>query len=231
MLAINMKMHLTKDEIEEFENYIYNKKVIVLPEYPYIPFFQRGDYLLGSQDVSRFKEGAYTGEISAKCLKSFNCKYVMVGHSERKYNFNEELSILRDKLKNVLDEDMIPIYCVDRNQEDIKNDHEFKNIETQLEAIPDFVKYIIIVFEPSYIIGNTEMTPDIDEISKSITKIKEWLIERNINHSILYGGGVSKKNVDDLLSIKGVDGTIICSSAFEKSEFDYIYDKCVENKS
>jgi triosephosphate isomerase len=75
------------------------------------------------------------------------------------------------------------------------------------------------------------MTPDIDEISKSITKIKEWLIERNINHSILYGGGVSKKNVDDLLSIKGVDGTIICSSAFEKSEFDYIYDKCVENKS
>jgi len=231
MLAINMKMHLTKNEIEEFENYIYNKKVIVLPEYPYIPFFQRGDYLLGSQDVSRFKDGAYTGEISAKCLKSFNCKYVMVGHSERKYNFNEDLYILRDKLKNVLDEDMIPIYCVDRNQDDIKNDHEFKNIETQLEAIPDFVKYIIIVFEPSYIIGNTDMTPDIDEISKSITKIKEWLIERNINHSILYGGGVSKKNVDDLLAIKGVDGTIICSSAFEKSEFDYIYNKCVENKS
>ncbi len=231
MLAINMKMHLTKNEIEEFENYIYNKKVIVLPEYPYLPFFQRGDYLLGSQDVSRFKEGAYTGEISAKCLKSFNCKYIMVGHSERKYNFNEDLSILRDKLQNVLDEEMIPIYCVDRTLEDIKNDPELKNIETQLEAIPYYVKYIIIVFEPSYIIGNTEMSPDITEITKSITKIKEWLIERNINHSILYGGGVSKKNVDDLLSINGIDGTIICSSAFDKIEFDYIYDKCVENKS
>lgn len=226
MLAINMKMHLDKREIEDFENYIYNKKVIILPEYPYIPFFQRGEYLLGSQDVSRFKEGAYTGEVSAKCLKSFNCKYIMVGHSERKHNLNEDLSVLREKLQNVLDEEMIPIYCVDRNLEDIKNDKELKNIEIQLEAIPDFVKYIVIVFEPSYIIGNTEMVPDIDEITKSITKIKEWLIERNINHSILYGGGVSKNNVDEIMNIKGIDGTIICSSAFNKEDFDYIYDKC-----
>ncbi len=231
MLAINMKMHLTKDEIEEFENYIYNKKVIVLPEYPYIPFFQRGDYLLGSQDISRFKDGAYTGEISAKCLKSFNCKYVMVGHSERKYNFNEDLSILRDKLKNVLDEDMIPIYCVDRNQDDIKNDHEFKNIETQLEAIPDFVKYIIIVFEPSYTIGKTDTIPDTLNIELVMTKIKSWLMERNINHSILYGGGVSKSNIDAINSISLCDGVIICTKAFEKDELDYIYKVCVENKS
>jgi triosephosphate isomerase len=231
MLAINLKMHLNKREIEDFENYIYNKKIIVLPEYPYIPFFQRGEYLLGSQDVSKFKEGAYTGEIPASCLKSFGCKYALIGHSERKYNFNEDLSILRDKIQNVLDEEMIPIYCVDRTLNDIENDPELKNIETQLEAIPDYVKYIIIVFEPSYIIGNTEMVPDLDEIQKTITKIKEWLIERNINHSILYGGGVSKKNVNEIMNIRGVDGTIICSSAFSKEDFDYIYDKCVENKS
>ena len=208
MLAINLKMHLDKREIEDFENYIYNKKIIVLPEYPYIPFFQRGEYLLGSQDVSKFKEGAYTGEIPASCLKSFGCKYALIGHSERKYNFNEDLSILRDKIQNVLDEEMIPIYCVDRTLNDIENDPELKNIETQLEAIPD-----------------------LDEIQKTITKIKEWLIERNINHSILYGGGVSKKNVDEIMNIRGVDGTIICSSAFSKEDFDYIYDKCVENKS
>ena len=229
MLALNLKMHLSKDEVEEFENYIYNKKVIVLPMYPYIPFFQRGNYSLGSQDVSKYKDGAYTGEVSAKCLKSFGVKYVMVGHSERKYNFNEDLSILRNKIQNVIDEDMIPIYCVDRNKDDIENDHELKNIEMQLEAIPDYVKYIIIVFEPSYIIGNTEMSPNIEELNKVITKIKSWLMERNINHSIIYGGGVSKTNVDDILNVKGIDGTIICTSAFDKDEFDYIYDKCVEN--
>ena len=126
---------------------------------------------------------------------------------------------------------MIPIYCVDRNKDDIENDHELKNIEMQLEAIPDYVKYIIIVFEPSYIIGNTEMSPDIEELNKVITKIKSWLMERNINHSIIYGGGVSKTNVDDILNVKGIDGTIICTSAFDKDEFDYIYDKCVENQS
>ena len=224
-------MHLNKEEIEDFENYIYNKNIIVLPEYPYIPFFQRGSYKLGSQDVSKFKDGAYTGEVSAKCLKGLNVKYSLIGHSERKYNFNESLKDLSDKIQNAIDEDIIPIYCIDRNQDDIKSDREYKNIERQLEAIPTNTKYIIIVFEPSYIIGNTSMVPDSKELSNTITKIKDYLMERNINHTILYGGGVSKKNVDEILNIKGIEGTIICSSIFDKSEFDYIYTKCVENKS
>jgi triosephosphate isomerase len=75
------------------------------------------------------------------------------------------------------------------------------------------------------------MVPDSKELSNTITKIKDYLMERNINHTILYGGGVSKKNVDEILNIKGIEGTIICSSIFDKSEFDYIYTKCVENKS
>ena len=227
MLILNLKMHLNKDEIEDFENYIYNKNIIVLPEYPYLPFFQRGKYKLGSQDVSKFKDGAFTGEVNAKCLKSLNVKYSLIGHSERKQNFNETLKDLTDKIQNVIDEDIIPIYCVDRDLFDKRQDPEYKNIEKQLEAIPSNTKYIIIVFEPSYIIGNTEMIPDIDEISKTITKIKEYLIERNINHTILYGGGVSKSNVDEILNIKGIEGTIICSSIFNKDEFDYIYNKCV----
>lgn len=227
MLILNLKMHLNKEEIEDFENYIYNKNIIVLPEYPYLPFFQRGKYKLGSQDVSKFKDGAFTGEVNAKCLKSLNVKYSLIGHSERKQNFNETLKDLTDKIQNVIDEDIIPIYCVDRDLFDKRQDPEYKNIEKQLEAIPSNTKYIIIVFEPSYIIGNTEMIPDIDEISKTITKIKEYLIERNINHTILYGGGVSKFNVDEILNIKGIEGTIICSSIFNKDEFEYIYNKCV----
>ena len=231
MLILNLKMHLSKGEIEDFENYIYNKNIIVLPEYPYLPFFQRGKYKLGSQDVSKFKDGAYTGEVNAKCLKSLNVKYSLIGHSERKQNFNENLKDLSDKIQNVIEEDIIPIYCVDRDLFDKKNDPEYKNIEKQLEAIPSNTKYIIIVFEPSYIIGKTEMVPDLDEISATISKIKDYLMERNINHTILYGGGVSKSNVDEILNIKGIEGTIICSSIFDKSEFDYIYTKCVENKS
>ena len=231
MLALNLKMHLTKDEISEFENALYNKKVIVMPQYPYLPFFQRGKYMLGSQDVSKFPEGAFTGEVSAKCLKSFGVKYVLVGHSERKYNFNESLQDLKQKIQNVVDNEMIPVYCVDQTLEDKENDPELKKIELQLEAIPDYVKYIIIVFEPSYIIGKTDMKPDTVNIEKVINKIKSWLIERNINHTILYGGGVSKSNIDELNSIKGVDGAIICSSAFDEEEFNYIYNVCVENKS
>ncbi len=231
MLALNLKMHLTKDEIQDFENYIYNKNLIVLPQYPFLPFFQRGEYKLGSQDVSKFKDGAYTGEVSAACLKSFNCKYVMVGHSERKTNFNETLKDCRDKIQNIVDNGMIPIYCIDQNLDDFEHDTELKNIELQLEAIPDFINYIIIVFEPSYIIGKTDNVPDTLNIELVMTKIKSWLMERNINHSILYGGGVSKSNIDAINSISLCDGVIICTKAFEKNELDYIYKVCVENKS
>ncbi len=231
MLALNLKMHLTKDEIQDFENYIYNKNLIVLPQYPFLPFFQRGEYKLGSQDVSKFKDGAYTGEVSAACLKSFNCKYVMVGHSERKTNFNETLQDCRDKIQNIVDNGMIPIYCIDQNLDDFEHDTELKNIELQLEAIPDFINYIIIVFEPSYIIGKTDNVPDTLNIELVMTKIKSWLMERNINHSILYGGGVSKSNIDAINSISLCDGVIICTKAFEKNELDYIYKVCVENKS
>ena len=231
MLALNLKMHLTKDDIQDFENYIYNKNLIVLPQYPFLPFFQRGEYKLGAQDVSKYKDGAYTGEVSAKCLKSFNCKYVLVGHSERKANFDETLQDCRDKIQNIVDNDMIPIYCIDQNLSDFENDTELKNIELQLEAIPDFVNYIIIVFEPSYTIGKTDIVPDTLNIELVMTKIKSWLMERNINHSILYGGGVSKSNIDAINSISLCDGVIICTKAFEKTELDYIYKVCVENKS
>lgn len=224
ILVLNLKMNLTKDSIIEYENIIRDKKVIVLPQYPYLLFFSKGKYSLGSQDVSKFAKGSYTGEVCAKGLKYLGVKYCLIGHSERKELFHENNSDFRQKIQNTLDNDMTPIYCINETEEDYYNDHELKKIEEQLEAIPMFTKYIIIAFEPTFLIGKSSINIDIEHINKVLTFIKSYLMERNINHSIIYGGGINSDNIEVVKNLDCNDGFIISSSALDVKELNTIYD-------
>ncbi|MDE6141829.1 MAG: triose-phosphate isomerase [Bacilli bacterium] len=225
ILVLNLKMNLTKTSIVEYENFIHNKKVIVLPQYPYLLLFKKGSYALGSQDVSKYAKGSFTGEVCAKGLKGLGVKYVLVGHSERKEYFKESLSDFKMKIQNIVDNEMIPIYCINQTREELKTDTELKLIENQLEAIPEFVKYIMIAFEPTWLIGGSDEVIDIAHIEKVILKIKDYLVERNINHSIIYGGGLNPNNIDILKSIQGNEGFIMSSSALERDKLEIIYEK------
>ena len=149
LLVLNLKMNLSKNEILKYENAIHDKEVIVLPQFPYIPFFRSGKYLLGSQDVSKYSKGAYTGEVCAKGLRDLNCSYVWVGHSERKINFNETINDSRMKIQNVIDNDMIPIYCVNQTEEELTTDKELKNIE----RINDECFWILLLSEYPFFIS------------------------------------------------------------------------------
>lgn len=225
ILVLNLKENLNKNSIIKYEEMIKDKKVIVLPSFPYLVFFRNGEYALGSQDVSKYKEGSYTGEVSAKAIKTIGASYALIGHFERKEYFNETIQDFRMKIQNAVDEELIPIYCVNQSEDDYKNDTELKEIENQLEAIPPYVKYVMISYEPSYMIGAKDAKIDVEHTEKVITKIKEWLMERYINHSILYGGGVKPSNIDIVKELNGIDGLIISSSALEENEFNEIYSK------
>lgn len=225
MLVLNLKMNLSKSNILDYERFIHDKKVIVLPQYPYLLFFSRGNYDLGSQDVSKYSKGSYTGEVCAKGLKQLGVKYVLVGHFERRKYFNETLDDLKAKMQNALENDLIPIYCVTQSLEDKNNDPELKQIEYELDAIPNYLKYIVVAFEPDWLIGETNQEVDTIYIDKVLKKIKEYLMERNINHTIIYGGGVNSNNIDELQKLTCNEGYIISSSALNLDELDIIYNK------
>ena len=223
MIVLNLKMNFSADTIIKYENYIKDKNVIVLPQYPYLLFFRNGAYSLGSQDVSKFSNGSYTGEVCAKALKGLGVKYCLVGHSERKEHFNETINDFKMKINNLNKYDIIPIYCVNQTEEEYKKDLELKNLEAQLEGIPEFTKYIVVAFEPTWMIGSKDANLDIEHINKVLIRIKSYLMERNINHSIIYGGGVNIKNINELKDLSCNDGFIISSSAMDTEEFDALY--------
>ncbi len=223
MLVLNLKMNFSAESIKKYETFIKNKEVIVLPQFPYLLFFRNGLYSLGSQNVSKFSKGSYTGEVCAKALKGLGVKYCLVGHSERKEYFYETINDFRMKITNLNDVGIIPIYCINQTRDEYENDSDLKNIENQLEGIPNYVKYIVVAFEPSWMIGGNEEELDIGHINNVLIRIKSYLMERNIGHSILYGGGVDSSNMEVLKKLSCNDGFIVSSSAMNLEELEKIY--------
>lgn len=225
ILVLNLKMNFSKKSILGYEYSIRNKEVIVLPQYPYLLYFQNGRYSLGSQDVSKYIKGSYTGEVCAKGLKDLGVKYCLIGHSERKKYFNENIQDFKMKMENVNNEGLYPIYCINQTFDEYMNDLELKEIENQLEGIPNYTKYIIVAYEPTWLIGNEEAKLDFEHINKVLIKIKSYLMERNINHSIIYGGGINKDNISLLKTLSCNEGFIISSSIMDIDSLNYIYNE------
>lgn len=213
LIVLNNKCNLTK---EEFINYkegletLENKHEIVLcPSNIFLALSNLEKIKLGSQNVSSKPMGAYTGEVSAEQLKSFNVKYSIVGHSERRKYQQETPVDINKKIKMLLENDITPIYCVGESKEERQN-NQYKeviknDILKSLEEIKDEDKNkIIVAYEPIWSIG-TGIIPTIDEINEVVEMIKEILP----NNRLLYGGSANDKNIATLKNINNIDGYLV----------------------
>ncbi|MFA6132155.1 MAG: triose-phosphate isomerase [Patescibacteria group bacterium] len=150
---------------------------------------------LGAQNVSWQAGGALTGEVSAGMLSELGCRYVIVGHSERRRFLNESDIVVREKLKAVLAEKIIPILCVSEISE-----------LTILNNLS--VEKMVIAYEPVWAIG-TGKTPTMDEIAAMHKKIQAKAGKSVKNLRVIYGGSVDEKNIEKILATPGVDGVLI----------------------
>ena len=118
IIALNNKCNLVKDEFYNYLEELYkldSSNLILIPSTINIPLVDSNKIGLGAQNVSRDGSGPHTGEISAKQLNSFGVKYCLVGHSERRIEQKETNYDCAEKIKMLLDENIIPILCVGEN--------------------------------------------------------------------------------------------------------------------
>jgi len=144
---------------------------------------------LGAQDVFWEDLGPFTGEISASLLKEAGCKYVEIGHAERRRLFNEDDEITSKKAKSAAENSLIPIVCIgERNQSSINQAIEF--CKSQIDPVLSIVNgsaQIIFAYEPVWAIGQKEPADPI--YTKEIaSKLKRYFSERPGITSLIYGG-------------------------------------------
>jgi triosephosphate isomerase (TIM) len=207
LIIANFKSHMNLSEASEWISKMRsfnNKTVIVLPPFTLLSFFKaqiqakKLNLSLGSQNMSPFDEGAFTGEINARQVKEF-CDYVLIGHSERRKNFSEDDEFLGKKIALALENNLKPIFCVQGKETNVP-----KGVE-------------IIAYEPIFAIGtgNPDTPGNAGSVALAIKANRSDLV-------VLYGGSVKSTNVRSFTEEPNIDGVLVGGASLDPQEFSQI---------
>ena len=177
----------------------------------------------GAQDVSSYKEGAYTGELSASMLRDNNIDFCLVGHSERRQYFAETNNDVKIKSLNLIEENIVPVICIGETLEQKEKNLTEEILSTQIkDSIPILANQqnALIAYEPVWAIG-TGLTPTLDEINQVHELIKNF-DTRFSNFKVLYGGSVKSSNSKEINDLNHVDGCLIGGASLKVDEFNII---------
>ncbi len=190
------------------------------------PLLENSPIQLGAQSVSEHNNGAYTGEISASMLQEIGCKYVILGHSERRQYFHESNHAIHQKLQKALEYQLIPILCVGESLEEREKNKTQSVIKKQLDEALIAVKAqstLIIAYEPIWAIGTGKVASkeDAQNIHAFIRKelAQKLSAETAKKTPILYGGSMKPDNAESLLSQPDVDGGLIGGASLDAKSF------------
>lgn len=184
---------------------------------------------LGSQDLSAFDRGAYTGEISPLDLRSLGVEYSLIGHSERRSYLQESDKLLAAKIKMALSHKIIPVLCVGENALERKQGRAMTVIKNQLKgALQSFsiadLRSLIIAYEPVWSIG-TGLSCDRDKALRVKATINEWCRRGGFKKvPVLYGGSVKPDNALSFLGSDGFDGLLVGGAGLDPESFRKIAD-------
>ena len=235
----NWKMNFNNTDVSNYLNVLnkynlYNSNIetVICPSFTSMNYFSSQrvhNCKLGAQNVSSFDTGSYTGDISVNMLEDINCKYVIVGHSERRTLYNENNDDIKLKFDLVYNSSMTPILCIGEDLKDRESGAYEKVLLQQIDSVcgsySEFNKNLIIAYEPVWAIGTGKSANSIiiDETHNIIKNIIKNYTLNNCNIYILYGGSVNEKNASEISMINNVDGFLIGTSSLNPEIFYNIY--------
>lgn len=198
--------------------------------------FKKTKIEIGGQDVFWHEKGAFTGEVSADMLKEVGCRYVLIGHSERREHLNESDMMINKKIKLSLKENLIPVLCIGESLKDKIYGSTKRVILEQLKKGLSGVKLggrkkLIIAYEPVWAIGSgktvsAKQAREVYEyIRESLKKFFPVKVSAEIR--ILYGGSVNGKNVNNYVGRDKLDGVLVGGASLNAAEMHKIINKVV----
>ncbi len=208
-------------------------EVIVCPPLVYIEqvatILAESFMMLGGQQASDRRGGAYTGEVSATMLAEFGCKWVVVGHSERRLHYGENEERIARKLQAVCDSGMIPILCVGETLEQRDAGTDRETVDRQLQVLQKLcdsegeqASEMVVAYEPVWAIGSGQVPApgDIEGMHGFIkSRLEKLLGKRGRESRVAYGGSVNCATAPGLLALDHVDGILVGGASLHAESF------------
>ena len=205
---------------------------IAIPAIYLFQFSSRLDnapFCIGAQNVGQWEDsGAFTGEINAQMLSEFDCKFSIVGHSERRKYFGETDEIVARKACNLLKSGITPLVCVGEGLEERENGSAVHFVKNQIEEIASFLGSDLLgkcsfAYEPVWAIGtgNVAKESDIEEMHGELRTFFESFMSKSLakDISLLYGGSVNSENVVSIVNQENVDGILVGGASVSMETF------------
>ena len=241
-IAGNWKMNKTVDEAVELVRQlkvslsgVEGVEVAVAPPFTALDAVRKeseGSAIrLAAQNLFWEEKGAFTGEISPLMLKNLGCRYVIIGHSERRQFFGETDETVNKRMKTALNHGLLPIFCIGETLQEREGGKTFSVIERQLEGgLRGFggkeIQKVVVAYEPVWAIGTgkTATPQQAEEVHRRIREKLERLYTREIAGEIRiqYGGSVTPENVKGLMSQENIDGALVGGASLKSETFSRI---------
>ena len=184
------------------------------------------DITYGSQDISAHDSGAYTGEISGAFLKALDCRYAIVGHSERRAYHHESSELVGQKAAAAIRHGIVPVVCVGETAEDLETRGAsavpVEQLETALQSLPKGAD-IVVAYEPVWAIGSGQpATPEqAESVADALRGVIDnaWGADAAARTRVLYGGSVKSGNIASFMRQPNVDGALVGGASLVVEEF------------
>jgi len=241
VIAGNWKMNMLPNEaieyIQDFAPLVKDAEAEVILCVPYTDLFycilnaENTNIKIGAQNVHFEETGAYTGEVSAKMLKSIGVEYAIIGHSERRQYYAETDESVNKKIKAAFANELKPIVCVGESLEEKEAGKTEEIITNQtrlaLEGLSkEQVKNTIIAYEPIWAIGTgkTATSEDANNSIKSIRQEIKKIYGEEVSEEVIiqYGGSVKSSNAKELFTTSDIDGGLVGGASLKPEEFSKI---------
>ena len=236
-VVANWKLHGSRSQLEHFTSQCTERidedvDVVLCPSHVHLGFTaellgEQGRVKLGAQNVSQHRQGAYTGEISCEMLVEAGCRYVLVGHSERRRLFGETSFIVAEKFAAVRAAGLIPILCLGESGAARQARRTFEVIAEELDIVIEkngamAFDNAIIAYEPIWAVGTgkcatPEQAQEVHSFIRSRLAEDTPVIGEKVR--IIYGGSVTPANAQDLFAQSDIDGGLIGRASLDGEAF------------